>query len=49
MALTGDLSDRNPVKVLRPRSWRLWLTFFAFLLLAIRLYALQIIRGESWH
>ncbi|MBI5507560.1 MAG: penicillin-binding protein 2 [Deltaproteobacteria bacterium] len=48
MALGGDLSDRNPVRVLGPRALvGLWLTLVAFTLLAVRLYALQVVRGDE--
>ena len=48
MALGSDLSDRNPVRVLRPRLiGAIWLSGVAFLLLAVRLYNLQIVRGEE--
>ena len=48
MALGNDLADRAPVKVLRPRLLgAIWLSAVAFVLLAVRLYALQIVRGEE--
>ncbi len=46
--MTGGLHGRNPARELRPRLLAaLWLIVAVFLLLAVRLYALQIVRGEE--
>jgi len=48
VALTRELSDRNPVRLLRMRLFvALWLSSLGLFLLLVRLYNLQIVRGEE--